>query len=220
MTLTGWAQSLSAGLGGLGGAGFDFFRISVELTAAGFKNYELIIVHIFEYIKMMQSEGAQEWKYRECSLIQAITFRFKEKTSPAAYCSELSGNMHDYLPEDVLSGSILMEKFDKVLIEECLNLFQVNQFRIMLQSSTFDTENWQTGKWYGTPYCVQKFSDTLKARLCNLSQNKSLFFPVPNSFIAENFLVAGNAEGTVVPHPLIAIDNEMMRLWYKKDVIL
>lgn len=60
----GWAQSLSAGASG-GYTGYDFFRISVELTTLGVTHYEDVIVSIFDYIKMIQSHGPLEHVFRE-----------------------------------------------------------------------------------------------------------------------------------------------------------
>ncbi|KAM3582293.1 metalloprotease [Umbelopsis sp. WA50703] len=46
----GWANYLQVGTSH-GGIGFEFFRISVDLTEEGLNNYESVMVTIFQYIR-------------------------------------------------------------------------------------------------------------------------------------------------------------------------
>jgi len=60
----GWANGLSAG-GSSGGVGYEFFKISVDLTKEGLVHYEDIIVMIFQYILMLRQEGVKEYIWHE-----------------------------------------------------------------------------------------------------------------------------------------------------------
>lgn len=127
---SGLANNLSAGASGSTGTGFDFFRITIELTTLGLEQYQSVVTYVFEYIKMIQSYDTLEWVFHESLAINSLDFRFKEKQHPASYCSNVAGNMHLFPAEHVLSGPYLADLFDPVLIKESLNLLRPDNFRL------------------------------------------------------------------------------------------
>jgi insulysin len=64
----GWATDLSAGTQH-GGAGFDFFKISITLTENGLENYKQVVLSIFQYIHMLQTSPVYEWIFQEVIFI-------------------------------------------------------------------------------------------------------------------------------------------------------
>ena len=81
----GWAEALAAG-GGLSYRGGSAFYISITLTEAGMQQREQVLAKVFEYLRLLREEGAQEWLYREQARVAELQFRFAEKTPPDALC--------------------------------------------------------------------------------------------------------------------------------------
>ena len=49
--------------------GSGFFRIGVDLTEKGLKQYEEVVKVIFQYIDMLKKEGVKKWFFDEVSRI-------------------------------------------------------------------------------------------------------------------------------------------------------
>jgi len=60
----GWADKLSAG-NSPGGIGFEFFKITIDLTPEGLARYEEVVLVVFQYIMMIQQQGLQAYIWDE-----------------------------------------------------------------------------------------------------------------------------------------------------------
>ncbi|KAK9711990.1 metalloprotease, partial [Basidiobolus ranarum] len=213
----GWANYLSAGASH-GGIGFEFFKISVDLTEEGLNHTDEIVRIVFQYIEMMKRVGVQEWIFREVENLASMSFRFKEKTPPSSYTSRVATLMQrPYPAEWVLSGPYLIRDYDPKCIEECLAWLRPDNFRIFLISQSFDPKGMETEKWYGTNYQVMEFSEGFKEELRKLTLNSELKFPKPNPFIPTDFDTHKVPGKEILKRPALICNNGTSRVWHKKD---
>ncbi|KAG0046086.1 Insulinase (Peptidase M16) [Gryganskiella cystojenkinii] len=219
----GWANNLSAGTSH-GGIGFEFFKITVDLTKEGLAHYEDVTVIIFQYIQMLRHEGVRPYIWDEIASLAATSFRFKEKSPASGYVSRLAGVMQrGYAPEWVLSGSYLIRGSDPNMIMACIDALKVDAWKSHLVAQDTSVVPGgafgQTEKWYGTEYHVENVSPALLERLDHLEPNADLFLPVPNDFIPENFET--NKVPTTTPQqtPVLLKHTPLTRIWHKKDDI-
>ncbi|KAF9206076.1 Insulinase (Peptidase M16) [Haplosporangium sp. Z 27] len=217
----GWANNLSASTSH-GGIGFEFFKITVDLTKKGLVHYEDVTVIIFQYIQMLRQEGVRPYIWEEIASLAATTFRFKEKSPASGYTSRLAGVMQrGYAPEWILSGSYLIRGPAENAIMDCVNALQVNAWKSHLV--TQDTSIVPGGtftqkeKYYGTEYHVENVSSSLLERLNNLKLNPDLHLPVPNDFIPENFETNKVPVTTPLKTPVLLKHSPLTRIWHKKD---
>ncbi|KAJ3219441.1 Insulinase (Peptidase M16) [Dinochytrium kinnereticum] len=216
----GWAQNLSAGAYH-GGLNFEFFQIRLTLTEEGFRNWEKIVVIIFQYIEMLKNVGVQKWifdevKMPECKVMSEISFRFKEKNSPSSFASRVAGQMQQYPPEHTLSGPSVLLDFDQKRIEEVLSHLRPDNFRVTVVSPYFNDEGWKTAMWYGTEYISRPISSSLKEALATITTIPELHLPERNEFIPDNFTVRKATEDPLAP-PTVISESAAIRLWHKKD---
>ncbi|KAJ3185740.1 Insulinase (Peptidase M16) [Gaertneriomyces sp. JEL0708] len=214
----GWALGLSAGPS-RGATGFSFFKIDIDLTPSGIENYQSILLIVFQYIKMVQSSGFQEWIYTECARLNTMEFRFKEKGNPSSYASRLAGDMQIYEKRDVLSGAYLLERYDEEMIRSCCAYLRSDNFRFVVMSPGFnfdESDGWKKAQWYGTEYCVKDFDDKLKSDLQNVELSSELHLPTPNEFVPENFQVEKHTGEPLLGAKIIK-ETPLTRLWHKKD---
>ncbi|KAI8967298.1 Metalloenzyme, LuxS/M16 peptidase-like protein [Mycotypha africana] len=215
----GWANYLQVGTIH-GGIGFEFMRISVDLTQQGLAHYREVIQIIFEYIHLLKKDGVQARIFEEVQSLASLAFRFKEKYPPSQYTSRLAGLMqHGYPEVSVLSGPSLIRHYDPELIKENLDYLCPDNFRIMLASQTPPNgiEFTQREKWYGTEYNVVDFDEDLIKSLQNIKENPSLAFPEPNTFIPENFETFKKEVTEPQRRPDLIEETDVLRLWHKKD---
>ncbi|CAO3593944.1 unnamed protein product [Absidia cylindrospora] len=214
-----WANYLQVGTIH-GGIGFEFLRISVDLTEEGLANYEKVVLVIFKYIDLLKNQGVQESIFREVQSLASLAFRFKEKYPPSQYTSRVTGLMqHNYPPQYILSGPSLIRDFDPDLIEENLNCLGPDNFRIMLASQTppKGVTFTKREKWYDTEYEVMDFNSSLIDTLKTLEADPELQLPEPNAFVPTNFETNKMDIAEPIKKPELIETNSRLRLWYKKD---
>jgi insulysin len=90
-----------------------------------------------------------------------LSFKFKEKVSPASYTSKLANQVHKYAPEDVLSGPYLLEEYKPELIKEFLSHLRSNNFRMLLVTDLFPADEWEKAAHYGTEYIQMPLPEEL-----------------------------------------------------------
>ncbi|KAF8931622.1 Metalloenzyme, LuxS/M16 peptidase-like protein [Dissophora ornata] len=217
----GWANDLSAGTSH-GGIGFEFFKITVDLTKEGLAHYEDVTLIIFQYIHMLRREGVRPYIWDEIAALATTSFRFKEKSPAAGYSSRLAGVMQrGYAPEWVLSGSYLIRGSDPNLIMQCIDSLTIDAWKSHLV--TQDTSIvpggafTETANWYGTEYHVDSVSPALMEKLRHLENSPDLHLPAPNDFIPENFETNKVPIDTPLKTPVLLKHTPLTRIWHKKD---
>ncbi|CAG8520538.1 10649_t:CDS:10, partial [Scutellospora calospora] len=211
----GWANYLDAGSVS-GAVGFDFFKISIDLTETGLGHYKEIVKVIFQYIKMLKQIGVQEWCFREVQSLAEISFRFKEKTSPARYASNLASLIQrPYSRDCIISGPHLIREYNPKLIDEALKCLNWDRFVLTLVSPSF-TDLDRKEPWFETEYRVEPFSKEFIEELQSHGIDSELKLPPPNDFIPTNFETHKH-EVTPQKHPNIIKNTSFSRLWHKKD---
>ncbi|KAJ2957690.1 hypothetical protein NQZ79_g6671 [Umbelopsis isabellina] len=215
----GWANYLQVGTSH-GGIGFEFFRISVDLTEEGLANYENVLVTVFQYIHMLKERQVEKNTFDEVQSLASLAFRFKEKYPPSQYTSRLAGLMqHGYPPENVLSGPSLIHEYNPELITENLNWLRDDNFRVTLTSQKFPGGIKPTKKerWYGTEYEVVDVSNDLRQKIKACGLNDAFHLPEKNEFIPTNFETNKASVPTPQKRPDLIENSPSLRLWHKKD---
>ncbi|BFZ09211.1 hypothetical protein BsWGS_12249 [Bradybaena similaris] len=211
----GWANTLVGGQRS-GAKGFSFFSVAVDLSEKGQENIDEIIALIYQYINMLRQEGPQEWIFKECQDLAAMSFNFKDKESPKSYTSALSGRLQDYPIADTLSVYSLFDEFRPNLINLILDKLVPTNMRVTVVSKKFEGQTDKTERWYGTQYKVTKFTEAQMKKWSECKLNKNLRLPAKNEFIPTNFeLVARECE--TQPLPDVIKNTELCRLWFKQD---
>jgi insulysin len=217
----GWANHLSAGA--MNGAdGFEFFKISIDLTAEGLTNYDKVVAAVFRYVDLLKQSPVPEWSFKEVQQLCDLAFRFKEKQPPSSYTSGLSSQLQLPFPREwVLSGPFLAREFDPQQIREVTDRLSPSNCRISIaaQAMPDGSQNWDMKeRWYGTEYKVTP----LKSVTDSSVEANAMSLPQPNSFIPTTFDVPGApTRGHQKPRPslrpVLAQNSPLSRLWHKKD---
>lgn len=221
----GWASHLSAGA--MNGAdGFEFFKISIDLTSEGLRNYDKIVGAVFRYVDLLKDSQIPEWSFNEVKQLCDLAFRFKEKSPASSYTSALSSQMQlPYPREWVLSGPYLTREFEPTQIREVAQCLSATNCRVTVaaQSMPDGSQTWdQKETWYGTEYKLMPIPSQLLNREGSIDEYEGMFLPKPNSFIPSTFDVLGApAKGQEKPkptkRPVLAHHSALSRLWHKKD---
>ncbi|PWN53939.1 hypothetical protein IE53DRAFT_76240 [Violaceomyces palustris] len=218
----GWSNHLSAGASN-GADGFEFFKITVDLTKEGLRNYEKVVSAVFKYIHLLKSSKIEEWTFNEVQKLCDLAFRFKEKIPPSSYASAVSSQMQMPFPREwILSGPYLTREFDLPLIRKTLEYLSPDRCRVFVaaQSLPDGSKAWdQKEKWYGTEYKLSPLPKQLVE--FKPTDFEDLALPGPNSFIPSNFETFGKlatSEGRKpTKRPQLLANTPLTRLWHKRD---
>lgn len=211
----GFINTLSAG-GGISGANFREFTISVGLTLKGLHHIDDIVSYIFQTIQLIRDHGLSQWRYDEKRIVQEMAFRYQEPVRPLDTVSHLVLSMQHYAPEDVLAGDYMMQHFDPTLIREMLRYLTPEHLRITLiaQGGKYP----KVAEWYHTPYRIQPFTNAQIAQWQNPPFSPAITLPDPNPYLCYN-LDPEPIESPETTLPECIQELPGFRLWHLQDTV-
>lgn len=213
----GWCNSLVGGAQ-IGGRGFGFFGVQVDLTEEGISHIEDIINLVFQYIALLKVEGPQRWIWEEQRDLMALEFRFKDAQEPRNFAAGHVHLLQEFPMEDVLSAYYLMTDWRPELINELLSLLTPENVRVGIVAKAFRDKCTMTEPWYGTKYLEEDIKPSLLKEWSTVKVSEELHLPPPNEFIPTNLSLVQCEDTSADPiAPAIVKDTPLMRLWYKKD---
>lgn len=208
----GWITSLSAG-GGASGSNYRDFTVSCSLSVEGLTKVDEITQAVFQYIKLIEKEGMQEWRYLEKRAVLESAFRFQEPARPMDVVSHLVMNMQHYPEHDVVYGDYKMECYDEALQISLLQHFTVDNMRstLIAQGLEYDRQ----AKWYFTPYSVRPFAKEQKQSFQCINPGWEFKLPGKNPFICYDLDPAELEEKKT--HPTLLQELDGFKLWHLQD---
>lgn len=215
-----WVSELSAG-GMKVCQGSFLFMIEFELTTLGLKNWEQIVLHIFEYINLLKKEGPKKWIWDEVNEMSEINFKFKQKREAASTVSKMSSTLYKFsseghIPPKYLLSSSIGREYSEDLINDFGKYLNPHNYRLTFTSQTLEGLS-ETEKWYGTNYSYENIPASLTQKILELSLNENFHLPIPNEYIPEDFTVHKKKLENPLTHPYLIEDSNKTHVWYKQD---
>ena len=205
----GWVNQLAAG-GGISGANFKDFGVSFGLTPLGLAHVDDIIADLFGYLKLIERDGLQAWRYDEKRSVLESAFRFQERGRALDTVSGLVLNLFSYAPDDMIHGDYMMREYDEPLIRRFLAKLTPHNLRVTIQAPEVSTD--RLARWYQTPYSVQSITEAEKIRWQQSEPDPALHLPSPNPFISSR--LDARARALCADMPACLVDRPGFRLWH------
>ncbi|GAA6021682.1 hypothetical protein JCM11491_001357 [Sporobolomyces phaffii] len=218
----GWANGMSAGAGN-GANGFEFFKISIDLTKEGLDHYEEIAQIVFSYISLLRSNPPGESTFSEISALSQLAFQFKEASSPSNTTSMLSMTMSKPYPRrKLLSAPWLCTEWHPAQVDQLVELLTPEHCRLFVvsQQEVGGRTYGEREQWYGTEYTIEKTSDKILHSRLTARDFPGLHLPEPNQFVPRDLEIKNKVEpkdGVPARRPLNLTNTPTSRVWYKKD---
>jgi len=211
----GWIVDLVAGPS-TSQVDFAFFTVTCVLTQEGLLHMNEITELLFQYIYLLKDSDFSMY-FDELQSINTLTFENKEQEPPLAYVEHLTGLMHYYPPEYILSGPYLFYEWNPELIKEVIGFLNPDNLRIMVVSKDFDTSNSLLEPWYKIPYTSTPIDEKLIYTWKNLTLHPELFLPTLNPFVPTNFDRREPLSSHIHEKPKALIEEGKSTLWYQYD---
>ena len=189
----GWITSLHAAPQALG-RGFAMIKTTMILTKEGFgmlsfvfaagnkrscgsaDNYRSVVLATFKYLSLLRSSDIPPWYQSEVTTISRTQFEFAEKREAEAYAIFIAERMSWPVPtEKALSASVLVSEWEDETglreVRDALKDIQIDKGRVVLMAKREEHERvsgelqWQSEKWYGTGYTVERWDSEFVAQV-------------------------------------------------------
>ena len=207
----GWANSLSAG------PEFNYsdsaaLAVNIGLTQAGLDNYPAVAELLFAQLKRIESDGINEWRYREQQQLSEIGFRFREPAKPMYEVLRLANQLHRYPTRELLHGDYLWAEYDETLIRAYLKFLRPDNLLLTLTSPDADTD--QREPYFGTKYRFEPLDPALVARFEQADPIAAQQVPEANPFIPQQLALL---PPSAMEKPQLIQQQPGFKLWYQQD---
>lgn len=202
----GWVNGLSAGPS-LGMRDSQLFGISVNLTEAGYAQRDAVIESLFAYIRLIEENGINAWRFTELQQITDANFRFAEDASAQGTVTALSGAMQTTPTRELWTRDRLLSRFDAALIQDYLSWLTPETLYLRVTAPEVETD--QVTAYYPTPFGKDPIHSERLARWSRARAGGTTplgQLPAPNPFVTDTFtrlVPTEPTEGLVVPSRVI-----------------
>jgi len=209
----GWADELSVSTGFSNDAQESSLYLGINLTQSGLKHQDDVLDIVFQYIRLLQKEGAQAWLYQEQQQMADLRFRYQAKRNASHTVTELSRQLHYYPAQDVLRGGIIMEQFKPKLIHDFLQQLTPERVLISLNAQQLKTD--KVEEYYHVDYGIYPLSNTQIERWAHSAINPALSLAKPNPFIPSELALKTQTHS--LSHPKLIQKTTNLDVWHQLD---
>ncbi|WP_164084619.1 insulinase family protein [Alteromonas flava] len=211
-----WVISLSAG-GGIEGANFKDFNISLQLTSQGAEHIDDIVHSVVHYLELLRQTDTLEWRIQEKRQLSLLMAATQSVTADTELCSLLAEGLFRFSSATLMQLQFSSADYSVTHVVSLLDQFSLNNLRIKLISHTVAGD--QIARWYKTPYRV---TPLLPQQLEQWSKTdnpiidlSSLRLPDPNPFIATTTERRKKSGLPTLPEEVFSAQN--CELWAATD---
>ncbi|HBB9123708.1 pitrilysin [Serratia marcescens] len=206
----GLADAINAGADPMVDRNGGVFAISVSLTDKGLAQRDQVVAAIFNYLKMLRSEGIKQSYFDEISHVLNLDFRYPSITRDMDYIEWLVDTMLRVPVEHALDAPYLADRYDPKAIAERLDAMTPQNARIWFVSP--DEPHNKTAYFVNAPYQVDKITPQRFTQWQQLESGISLSLPALNPYIPDDFTLTKPSHEFKKPERVV--DKPGLRVLY------
>lgn len=209
-----WVNNLSAG-GGMSGSNFKDFNINLQLTAQGLEHIDEIVRWVFAYIRLIEDQGIEDWRYLERKQLVDLSFHFQDPVRMLDLVSQLAVNAHHYAVEDIIYGDYRMDSLNQQLAKEFLAAMQPERLRMTIIHRDVVTD--KITQLYQTPYRVSKLTRHQQHGYNQVPEDFHAELPAANRFIPKKLDPQPLEQPAAAAIPKQCLSTENLTIWHLQD---
>ncbi|MEI8365930.1 MAG: insulinase family protein [Parachlamydiaceae bacterium] len=218
------ADEISAGTEIIG-ARDTLFSITINLTDAGVKNVNTVILRCFEAIARLKADKVPRYLFDEMQTMALLNYQYQEREE--AFGHILKEAM--ILPREDMSTfpeqTLIIQKFDPKAIEEMLKFLTPENaiFDLIAPKNLTGVPTDRKEQWLGANYALIPVPHDTLNMWRNAARNPQIDLPEPNPYIPENVNLISYSQqlqdnnASYVPHPALIIDNDQGQIYFAQD---
>jgi protease-3 len=206
----GLADAINAGADPMVDRNGGVFSISVSLTDKGLAKRDEVVAAIFNYLKMLRTEGIKQSYFDEISHVLNLDFRYPSITRDMDYIEWLVDTMLRVPVEHTLDAPYLADRYDAKAIAERLDAMTPQNARIWFVSPN-EPHN-KMAYFVNAPYQVDKITPQRFEQWQQLGKGISLSLPALNPYIPDDFSLTKPSHEFKKPE--MVVDQPGLRVLY------
>lgn len=206
----GLADAINAGADPMVDRNGGVFSISVSLTDKGLAKRDEVVAAIFNYLKMLRSEGIKQSYFDEISHVLNLDFRYPSITRDMDYIEWLVDTMLRVPVEHTLDAPYLADRYDAKAIAARLDAMTPQNARIWFVSPN-EPHN-KMAYFVNAPYQVDKITPQRFEQWQQLGKGISLSLPALNPYIPDDFSLTKPTHEFKKPE--VVVDQPGLRVLY------
>lgn len=206
----GLADAINAGADPMVDRNGGVFSISVSLTDKGLAQRDQVVAAIFNYLKMLRSEGIKQSYFDEISHVLNLEFRYPSIIRDMNYIEWLVDIMLRVPVEHALDAPYLADRYDAKAIAERLDAMTPHNARIWFVSP--DEPHDKVAYFVNAPYQVVKITPQRFEQWQQLGKGIFLALPALNPYIPDDFTLTNPSHAFIRPERVV--DKPGLRVLY------
>ncbi|MCS3407356.1 pitrilysin [Serratia sp. AKBS12] len=206
----GLADAINAGADPMVDRNGGVFSISVSLTDKGLAQRDRVVAAIFNYLKMLRSEGVKQSYFDEISHVLNLDFRYPSITRDMDYIEWLVDTMLRVPVEHTLDAPYLADRYDPQAIAQRLDEMTPQNARIWFISPNEPHD--KMAYFVNAPYQVNKIDASRFEQWQQLGKGLSLSLPALNPYIPDDFTL--NQPSHAFTKPELVVNQPGLRVLY------
>ncbi|WP_392566073.1 pitrilysin [Utexia brackfieldae] len=188
----GLIDSISAGGAPTHYGNSGLFTIAISLTERGLAEKDQVIAAVFDYIKLLKSQGINQAYYDEIARVMNLEFKYQTISRDMDYVQWLTGQMLDYPIAHILDADYVAERFDQEVVLARLNQLTCERARIWViaPNQVYDKQAY----FIQAPYRISGFTPQQQALWQGQGSQWHFALPEVNPFIPDNFGIIDAAD--------------------------
>ena len=215
----GWAQTLSAGLGA------DYinqqsFNIRIQLTDAGIKAIEKVILATFANINSIKNNEIISSYIEEEKALSQLGFRYHSYINPIQLSRTLASQLLDTPASDVLDAFQITALADPNEVKSLAKQLNANNMLIQIESNedipkhwSESAPQWQEEPWYQSQYANLQLTKSFITQLNQAPEISEITAPKANTYIPTSFDLIDTYD--TVPKRIF--QSEGVSFWHRSD---
>lgn len=206
----GWAESMSTQYW-RGGDDFKLLSIDIALTEDGLENYETVVGHFFQYVRLMSGDDLSRY-FEEGKQQANLNFLYEEPEDPLSTVQMASLLLQYFPSEHVVDFSSVYGEYSDSLLRMYLSKLTPSNMQAILLAPGVETDN--TEPIYETSYSVQALDSELMEQWMTSDIDPALSLPEPNVYIASQAKMKSGSSSEV---PVLLKDEPGLKVWHLQD---
>ena len=214
-------ESLQCGTDKIGGNSFALI-LQMDLTDAGVKNADQVIMRSFEAIANIKKKGIPDYLVEELKTMSKLNYQFQPRRDAFENIIKEAMLLPHENMETYPEHTLVFQKYDPAATAELIQYMTPENalFELMAPKSLTGVNFESKEKWLGVSYTIKALPQETLTAWKNASPAANIGFPEANPYLPINIdLITKSAESSAfsLPTPSILLDNDNGQIYFAQD---
>lgn len=200
------------------------FILQLNLTEAGVKKVDNVILRCFEAIANLKENGIPDHIIDELRTMTKLNYQYQSREDAFTHIIKEAMLLPNESMETYPEQSLTFQQHDPEAVNELIQFLTPENciFELMAPSSSTNVSFESREKWLKVPYTIKAISEKKLTEWKNAAPNKKINLPEINPYLPENTEVfstasSNNSLSSSIPRPSPLFENDYGNIYFAQD---